>query len=192
MCRSKDRRTAYLAVCLSCLLLTVHGSLCIGDIFFEYNTDSSPSLQTRANLLSAMAFFSTWSYSFFYLSPIIFLRDRMRHITRRTMFSFEVNLFRIGYAYFGLMLIISTVYPVLLAKALALRVEWDNLGQEALAVVAIALVSAEKKAAVASYIFYGFWYFSAAMATIIAAVTYRRMKRMALRDRVSICHYILE
>lgn len=174
------------------MFLAVHGSLCIGDIFFEYNADSSPSIKTRANLLSAIALFSTWSYTFLYLGLITLLEDRMKRITRRTMFPSEANLFKFGYAYFGLLAIVSTVYPVLLANALALRVEWDNLGQEALAVVAIALVSAERKATVASYVFYAFWYLSTAVVTIIAVVTYLRMRRMSLRDKVSMEDQYLE
>ena len=65
-----------------------------------------------------------------------------------------------------------------------MRTEWVDLGQDALAIVAIALVSAEQRASNASFAFFGFWYFTTVIVTVLAIATYLRARRMGLQDKV--------
>lgn len=155
-------------------------------MFFSHNGANIPNINKIAGLLSATTFFGTWSSAFLYGSLVVLLYDRSRQVARGAHFPIDLALFNCGFAYFGVIILVSTIYVGLYANALALENKLSGIGvteTEALAAVH-AIIQAQN----ASFTFSAFWYFSTIIITALSISNHNRVRKYGTRDEVCLLY----
>lgn len=184
--RLKEHRTTYICLCISSFFTVVQASVEIGYIFFSHNGANIPSIHKEAALLSAINFFGTWSSAFLYAALVTLLYDRAKQISRGALAPADDALFNGAFAYFGIVLLVATIFVGLYANSQALQNKLFDLGIDATQADALAALHAEIQAQNASFAFSGFWFFSTIIISALAISTYTHAKRSGSYDKVGV------